>query len=505
MKTRKAYSKMEHKCKRKKVNRLIPDCSDEFSRNCGFYFSRLINEPLVPPEMIQISLTHRCPLRCKMCTIARNPSKISQEMSTKEVKSIIDQASTMGIPEVYLTGGEPFIRKDCIKLLKYASSKNMKSSINTSAILINNGNAEEIVRSGIDVLTFSIDGMKENHDYLRGKGTFDNAINAIKLINEIKEKRKFKKPHIGISAIIMNQNIDDIMPLISLAESLNVERIMFQPVLVDNSKMFLRNSENNFWVVHERLNKLDSVLDEIEQYKNKSKTVIFSDTQMLKNYFRRSFSQKKCFVGFNRLFIGLWGNVGLVCPYDERNFAAIDSFRKNRLLDIWNSKKLLEARKVVKECDKECVQGCALKPESDDLLRIYNTTIEKTNTYNSKDSEIAEMLNEMLSSIEKYENILKLRVYNDADEMLIPEINCALKLTAIITEDIALKLSLLENSPAPKKDAQIDQLLKDDDKNYFIELNDKNKKIESELRKIRTSFAYKAIANPLDALCRRLK
>ena len=504
MKTRKTSSKKEHVRKGKSFGKLISEYSDEFSMNCGFYFSRVINEPLVPPKMMQISLTHRCPLRCRMCTISRNPSKISEEMSTKEVKSLIDQACAMGIPEVYLTGGEPFIRKDCIALLKYISSKHMRASINTSAILIDKRNAKKIVDSGITVLTFSIDGMKENHDFLRGKGTFDTAITAIKLINEIKAKKKSEHPIIGIAAIIMNQNLDDLMPLVHLAESLNVGGITFQPILVDNTKMFIQDPENNFWIPRKRLNKLDLALDELEQYKSKSKTFISLDTQMIKDYFRGHFSQKKCFIGFNRLFIGLWGNVGLVCPYDERNFASIGSFRDNSLSSIWTSEKLREARKVVKECKNQCVQGCTLKPESEDLLSIYTAILEKTNQHNPTDSEKAELLNKMLLSIEKYEKILEVRVSEGSDETIMPEINNALKLASIVKEDIALRLSVLESSSPTKNDVEIDKLIKRD-YNYLNEICDKNKKIESELMKIRTSFAYKAIANPLDALNKRLR
>ena len=40
-----------------------------FKKNLGFWLSRKIDFPLVPPDTLQLSLTNLCNLRCKMCHV----------------------------------------------------------------------------------------------------------------------------------------------------------------------------------------------------------------------------------------------------------------------------------------------------------------------------------------------------------------------------------------------------------------------------------------------------
>jgi len=78
-----------------------------FLRLAGFWLSRRANYPFVPPQTVQFSLTSRCNLSCKMCSIAgRQPEE--EELSTSCVKGLIEQAAAWGVKEVLFTGGEPF-------------------------------------------------------------------------------------------------------------------------------------------------------------------------------------------------------------------------------------------------------------------------------------------------------------------------------------------------------------------------------------------------------------
>ena len=57
----------------------------------GFYASRIISYPLVPPEHVYFSLTNRCCLRCVMCDIPKSPGRQEDELTTEEAKGIILQ------------------------------------------------------------------------------------------------------------------------------------------------------------------------------------------------------------------------------------------------------------------------------------------------------------------------------------------------------------------------------------------------------------------------------
>jgi len=417
----------------------------DFNKKSGFYFSRVLNRPFVPPELLQISITHRCPLRCKMCSVVKVQSKLKEEMTTEEMKSVIDQACDMGIREFYLTGGEPFIRKDFFEIINYAGQRGMNTFVNTSGLLIDQKTAEKIVDSSLFDLTFSIDGLEKTHDFLRGPGVFSKAITAIKEINRLKSEKGKTSPRINILTIIMNQNLADIIPLVRFAEDLGISGVHFQPLLVDNSKMFVRDQKNVFWIPPDKLGQLELLIRQLNEYKKYSKVDLIFDAKLLMDYFSRKLKHhNKCFVGYNRLFIGLWGNVGLVCPVDSRNFAFLESFRKKTLSEIWNSEKAKEARYAVKSCKKECVQGCALMPEAEDLKKIYRTALKSFLMEAPHNHETIDFLNFINENLSYYESMLSahkesesLRKENKTD---LKEIENTLKIVSWITNDIKKRI-----------------------------------------------------------------
>ena len=71
----------------------------------------------VPPVMI-FSITNKCNLNCKGCynKALRIPSK--NELDTAKIVDILGQAKKLGISFIVIAGGEPFVRKDFLKIIK---------------------------------------------------------------------------------------------------------------------------------------------------------------------------------------------------------------------------------------------------------------------------------------------------------------------------------------------------------------------------------------------------
>ncbi len=69
------------------------------------------------PSAGSIELTRRCNLRCKYCFI--EPSS-EAELSTDQLRSVLDRMADAGILTLLLTGGEPFIRDDILDIFDHA-------------------------------------------------------------------------------------------------------------------------------------------------------------------------------------------------------------------------------------------------------------------------------------------------------------------------------------------------------------------------------------------------
>ena len=127
----------------------------------------------------------RCNLACDFCLEGSSPSDNRlQAPKFEETKVLIDEALELGVEQFSFTGGEPFLAKDIIKILDYASQ-------HKPCLVLTNGTASPMKRlqSLIDLpgqrhsISFrvSLDFPNANqHDLGRGSGHFNEAVLGLK-------------------------------------------------------------------------------------------------------------------------------------------------------------------------------------------------------------------------------------------------------------------------------------------------------------------------------------
>ena len=101
-------------------------------RDARLYLSRRLNRSLAPPDRVSLNVTLRCNLKCTMCTTCYD----SPELSTEEIKSIIDQTAAWGVEVFNPLGGEPFMRGDIEDVLAYAVRRGFYVTVTTNGTLI---------------------------------------------------------------------------------------------------------------------------------------------------------------------------------------------------------------------------------------------------------------------------------------------------------------------------------------------------------------------------------
>lgn len=126
-------------------------------------------------------LTEGCNLACIHCRASAQPERDSDELSTDECKTLIDDLVTFANPILVLTGGEPLYRPDFFEIASYASGKGLRVAMATNATLVTDGIAARIKEVGIQRVSVSIDGScAKTHDSFRGlPGSFDRAWEGI--------------------------------------------------------------------------------------------------------------------------------------------------------------------------------------------------------------------------------------------------------------------------------------------------------------------------------------
>ncbi len=131
------------------------------------------------------NLTNRCNLACPHCYANANSKGTVNELSTRDAKEVIDDLARQKILVLILSGGEPILRQDLYELAAYAREKGISCALSTNGTLINRLHVRKILKSGIDYVGISIDGIGEAHDQFRGKkGAYSASLKAIRLCRD---------------------------------------------------------------------------------------------------------------------------------------------------------------------------------------------------------------------------------------------------------------------------------------------------------------------------------
>ena len=152
------------------------------------------------PWAILLDPTSACNLHCTGCWAAEYGNKLN--LSFDEIDDIITQGKELGIYMYIYTGGEPLVRKNDLMRICRKHSDCIFLSF-TNGTLIDEAFADEMLKVKNFVPAISLEGFEEATDSRRGKGTYQEVINAIGILNR-------KHLIYGISACYTSANMESI-------------------------------------------------------------------------------------------------------------------------------------------------------------------------------------------------------------------------------------------------------------------------------------------------------
>lgn len=158
---------------------------DNVAEECAFGDKLEIGQEYRCAENILVrgvcfSITSRCNLNCRHCYMEA-PSKRFHDFSTGEIEMLIDQFNRANVPEVALTGGEPFLRSDLPEIIRMLTVRKIGiAEIFSNGVLINDNILDVFVKHGHHpYFKISFDGCG-THDSMRGvKGCEEKVVAAI--------------------------------------------------------------------------------------------------------------------------------------------------------------------------------------------------------------------------------------------------------------------------------------------------------------------------------------
>ena len=141
-----------------------------------------------------------------MCTTCYD----SPELSTEEIKSIIDQTAAWGVEVFNPLGGEPFMRGDIEDVLAYAVRRGFYVTVTTNGTLITPRRASAVAAIPSDRLhlNISLDGDRTANDEIRGDGMWDRAIAGYQRIRAADAAAGNARRKILANTILHARNLD---------------------------------------------------------------------------------------------------------------------------------------------------------------------------------------------------------------------------------------------------------------------------------------------------------
>ena len=285
------------------------------------------------PIEVTYLITNACNAKCKHCYLnAGRP--LPNELTLGEVKKLFADLYDAGVVNIEFSGGEPLLRRDFMEMLKIAQSFDFAISICSNGLLIDEKIAKNFKNIGVELVQISIDGLEANNDFLRGKGAFEAAGNAVKYLKEA-EIRTF------VRTTVTKKTLYELEQLVNLAIDLNADLFgakLFHPVGrgIGYKEDFMLNSEDM-----QRFHKI--ILRLSKTYKDKihilSDNPGFFESRMSNKV---SEEEKKTFIcQGGRSWCVIMPN-GVVTPCDIIPFYA-GNIRKEKFSEIWEKAAVFKA------------------------------------------------------------------------------------------------------------------------------------------------------------------
>jgi 7,8-dihydro-6-hydroxymethylpterin dimethyltransferase len=166
-------------------------------------------------------LTNKCNLSCSHCLFSCSARK-NGEINPEVLRSSVKEARKLGCRVFYFTGGEPLVYPDFFPFLaELLSDEDVHAIVLTNALLIKD-HLEDLKKIPLDRLNLqiSIDGTKNTHDKIRGKGAFDLLIENLELLKEIKISKT-------LAMAVNKNNLSEMAYPVKIAEQFQAQAVHY--------------------------------------------------------------------------------------------------------------------------------------------------------------------------------------------------------------------------------------------------------------------------------------
>jgi len=325
------------------------------------------------PVMINFAVTSRCNLLCTTCNVGRNyfsnPSIAEDDLKVDEIDALFSKncALLKDVRTIQITGGEPFMRDDLVKIIEVIHHYLPKCAI----WIATNGTMPKVIKSEVAKIAkihryisigVSLDGSEVIHDQMRGvKETFFRAIQTLGGLVELRKQMPWI--NVALSFTITPFNCNEIQFVYELSKKYDVW-FTFRPTHISSiyyrnvGLRLIRGDKNGIEQVKTTLSEIGKDLVKNLGFFGALPHLYFMSGTI--RFLVKGHPPKRnyrCYAGSSSFFLDGHGNVFPCITVNKR----MGNIRERSFENIWKSQR---AAKIRREIQKYKCPNCWVECET---------------------------------------------------------------------------------------------------------------------------------------------
>ena len=189
------------------------------------------------PSRIFIECTAACNISCleACCAPETGITRTRQAgmLDFEVFRRVVDEAGPSLVRIDFFNYGEAFLHKRAVEMCEYIKTRfpHIYLYTSTNGLALTEAQARRLVHSGIDEVTFSIDGAtQESYEQYRQRGSFDRAIRTLRTMADEKREAGRDLPFLNWRYILFRWNDSDgeMNRARALAAEIGVDRLCWE-------------------------------------------------------------------------------------------------------------------------------------------------------------------------------------------------------------------------------------------------------------------------------------
>ena len=186
------------------------------------------------PQEVSLQLTYRCNLRCTHCYQWNeqgffrdfSPERQKTELDIEIVENVL-RTTAATRSKLFLWGGEPLMHTKFGQVAELLERYPRTVNMCTNGLLFKR-KLDDMLRIGENLnLLVSLDGLGEDHEALRGKGTFKRTMDNIAMMLDLKREGRFHG-ELSLSCMVSHVTVGKMYEFMEWAEQMGVNTVYFQ-------------------------------------------------------------------------------------------------------------------------------------------------------------------------------------------------------------------------------------------------------------------------------------